>query len=353
MKLLYYITSHGYGHAVRAAAICNMLSADVEIVFRTTVPKRFFIEEVTRPFSYEPAEFDCGCVQTDGVTVDKKKTVSAYTMIADRNKGLLEAEAQWCRKQAVDCIASDIVPFAFEAAKTAGIPSVAATNFTWHTIYERYAEEYPVFQPYLDKIKEQYATADLLCAMYPANDMGYFTKTVSVGPVGRVGTDVRQRLAREFNMRPEKKIGLIYTGSFGMDAVSWKRLERFDGWEFFGLYPLPASPFNYHLLSEYAFRYQDCIATADVMIGKLGYGTCAECLINGLPLIYLPRSDFAEFPVLHRALSDWGYGYCLSRDTYRALDLHDTLDMAVKKGKPRPMKSDGARMCAGEIEKLR
>jgi hypothetical protein len=352
MRVLYYITSHGYGHAVRAAAICNLLSPGVEVVFRTMVPRRFFLEEVTRPFAYEPAAFDCGCVQTDGIIVDIQKTIAHYAAIADGNNGRLSQEALFCRRQGIDCIAGDIVPFAFEVAKTAGLPSVAATNFTWHTISEGYAARHPAFRPYVDKIKEQYAMADLLCAMYPANAMTYFRKTIDVGPVGRVGTDVRDRLVETFEIRPGRRIGLIYAGNFGMDQAAWGRLAQFDGWEFFGLYPLPSSPPNYHVLSKQEFRYQDCIASADVMIGKLGYGTCAECLINGLPIIYLPREDFAEFPVLHRALSDTGFGQCLPREDFYGLCWSGALDAVAEKARPRPLASDGARACAKAIEAM-
>ncbi len=352
MKVLYYITSHGYGHAVRSAAICNLLSARTEVVFRTTVPRRFFEEEVKRPFTCAPAEFDCGCIQTDGVTVDEEKTLYRYREIARANARLLNKEAAWCATNGVSVIASDIVPFAFEVARTAGIPSVATTNFTWHTIYEEYASRAPWFSPELDKIREQHSAADLLLAMFPANPMPYFANRKDVGPVGRRGADVRNRLLDEAGAGPDRNVGLIYAGNFGMDGVQWRALEKFGDWEFFGLYPLKDAPANYHRISKRAFRYQDCIASADVMIAKLGYGTCAECFINGLPIVYLPREGFAEFPVLHAAVTDWGHGYLLSREDFYGLAWGDALGRATKRGRPAVVAPDGALACAREIERL-
>ncbi|HUI92264.1 MAG TPA: hypothetical protein VLX68_08460 [Chitinivibrionales bacterium] len=352
MKLAYYITSHGYGHASRAAAICNLLSPEASVVFRTTVPKKFFEEEVKGPFAHVPAEFDCGCFQTDGVTVDVKKTLHAYMAIADRNEALLDKEVKWCRENTIGLIASDIVPFAFDVAKKAGIPSVAATNFTWHSIYEEYAAEHPEFASYLENIQKQYASADLLLSMFPANEMPYFGRKVDTGPVGRAGTDIRQRLLADHGIQPQKKIGVIYTGNFGMDAVSWRRLETFNDWEFFGLYPLPGAPRNYHMISKESYRYQDCIASSDVMVSKLGYGTCAECFINGLPIIYLPRERFAEFPVLHTAVTEWGHGYLLSKEDYCGLNWDSALKLIEKREKPAAVLSGGALRCAREMEKL-
>jgi hypothetical protein len=351
MKLLYYITSHGYGHAARAAAICNHLSPGTGLIIRTTVPRKFFEEEVNRPFCYEPAEFDCGCIQANGVTVDTAATLAAYMAIADKNAANLDKEASWCADRGVDVIASDIVPFAFEVAARAGIRSVAVTNFTWYTIYSEYTSAHPVFVPYLEKIMEQYAMADLLLSMFPANDMPYFSRKIDTGPVGRIGSNIRRRLATENNVGPDKKIGLIYTGNFGMDDVRWTGLEKFDGWEFFGLYPLPSSPRNYHRIPKYSYAYQDCVASADVMVSKLGYGTCAECLINGLPIVYCPRDHFAEFPVLHRAMAEWGHGYLLSNEDFRSLAWDSAITLAGKRAKPAAMLSTGAHQCAREIEK--
>ncbi len=352
MRLLYYITSHGYGHAARTAAVCNQLSLETEVVLRTAVPRGFFEEEIARPFSYAPASFDCGCLQTDGITVHVGNTVDAYRAIADRNAAHAEREAAWVKENRISLIASDIVPFAFEVAAMAGVPSVAATNFTWYTIYEEYGARYPEFGPCLDNIRSQYAKANLLLSMFPANEMPYFSRIVDIAPVGRVGVNVRSSLAARYGFGALKKIGMIYAGNFGMDAIPWKELEHFAEWEFFGLYALPGAPANYHQLSKKQFRYQDCIASADAMISKLGYGTCAECMLGGLPLVYLPRENFAEFPVLHRAMSDWGHGYMLSKDDFYRLSWDRALSSIAQRPRPARMSSDGALRCAREMEKL-
>jgi hypothetical protein len=332
--------------------ICNALPPETEVVIRTTVPRRFFEKEVSRPFVYEPEAFDCGCVQLDGITVDKAKTLEAYRECADRNRDLLDKEVAWCKRRKIDIVISDIVPFAFEVAKRADIPSVAATNFTWQTIYSEYTPSYRDFAPYLSEIERQYALADLLIALYPANDMSCFGNQVQVRPVGRIGKDVRGSFNTRYGISEEKKVGLIYTGTFGMDAVPWKMLEKFDEWKFFGLYPLPGSPANYRCVSKKDFRYQDCIASADVMICKLGYGACAECFINGQPIIYLPRTGFAEFPVLQKAVEEWGHGYLLSRDDFYALRWHEALQSVAGRQRPARMQSDGAQKCVLAIENV-
>jgi len=350
MKIAYYITSHGYGHALRSSVICNKFSRDVELIFRTKVPEVFFRQEVVRPFSYAPAEFDCGCIQTDGVTVDVGRTVATYSERADKNAVILPDEVQWCVDNTIDGIVSDIVPFAFEVAASAGIPSIAVTNFTWWDIYVEYCVAFPRFAPYVEEVRRQYGLADMLMELMAPMPMEYFKKKIPVNPVGRVGKNIRDRLFSEYSLPKNKHLALIYTGNFGMDAIRWEKLEQFADWEFLGLYPLGNSPSNYHVVSKRVFRYQDCIASVDCMISKIGYGVYAECLLNGTPIMYLPREGFAEYPVLDRAIVKWGGGVCLPKNDFYGLNFGDALGKISSLNRPLPLKSDGAAVCAGEIE---
>ena len=188
MKILYYLTAHGYGHAVRACAICQEFSRDVQIIFRTFIPKKFFEEEVRRSFGYFPGRFDCGCIQRDSVTVNKKETLETYMKLAGENEARLKEEVSWVLQQGVDGIVSDITPLAFEVAKEAGLPSVAVTNFTWYDIHEPYVRDYPAFRPYLEKIQRQYEMADLLLELLPSVDMPYFRNRLR-SPGGKCGPE--------------------------------------------------------------------------------------------------------------------------------------------------------------------
>ena len=96
MHIAYYITGHGYGHAIRSSTIANALSPTVRLTFKTSMPVSFFQEELHRPFNY------CGCLQTDGVSVDIPATLSAYRTIAENNRRLLDTEVEWCRRHGAD-----------------------------------------------------------------------------------------------------------------------------------------------------------------------------------------------------------------------------------------------------------
>jgi len=351
MHILYYITSHGYGHAVRSAAVCNCLgelSADIRITICSNVPTSFFEEELTLRHDVRKGGFDVGCLQSDGVTVLMEETLRAYSDITANNKLRLDDEARWCRDNGVDCIVGDITPFAFEVAEKAGIPSVAVSNFTWHDIYSPYIERFPRYAPMLSYMAEQYGKATTALALYPASPMPVFNNKKPIPVVGRKGRSRRDEIFGMFGIGSGKRLGLIYTGNFGLGRVNWGRLEDFRGWEFVGVYPLSGNPKNFHLVTKEQFRYQDLSASADVIIGKMGYGVFSESLLNGVPLVYLPREDFSEFQVLDAEVKRLGSGVCIDAGMFGSLGWGDVLDDIVG-NMMKPASDDGARMCADEI----
>jgi hypothetical protein len=71
--------------------------------------------------------------------------------------------------------------------------------------------------------------------------------------------------------------------------------------------PQGARPSGVHVLREddlYAagLRYEDLVAAVDVILSKPGYGIIAECVANGVAMLYTSRGRFAEYDVLLREM---------------------------------------------------
>ena len=62
----------------------------------------------------------------------------------------------------------------------------------------------------------------------------------------------------------------------------------------------------------------DFIAMADVVMGKIGYGTVTECLAHGTPLIYIPRSHWPEEQYVEEYLLSYQAGVKLSAEDFYA-----------------------------------
>lgn len=345
--IAWYITGHGFGHAIRSVTIANEIEPSVEVIFRTSVPRSFFEREMRRRYRVEYARFDCGCLQINSVSVAIKETLDAYMALAQKNRGLLDDEVCWCRENGVDLIVSDITPFAFDVAREALLPSVAVTNFTWYDIYQEYIDEFPEFTPYLGEILSQYRRADSLLSLEPALPMPYFTTQQIMPVVGRRGTVCREKILKEYATHGRaSKIALIYVGDFGMEGASWQHLSLFKEWLFLGINVLPGAPDNYCTIDFNTISYPDAVASADCVISKLGYGVVSESMLNKTPLIYLPRSRFVEYPVLEAAVVVWGGGIALTEEQFISIDWEEALTRVCSIENLQTPPEDGALKCA-------
>jgi hypothetical protein len=326
--LCYYITGHGYGHAIRTAQILKALPTDIPCILRTTVPERLFQEEVPgRAFIYAPAEFDCGCLQTDSVTVLPRATLERYTQIAIANEARLGAEVAFLRQHDVRAVVTDIPSFPLRVAREAGIPGYAVANFSWHDIYQEYMET-PTDEALLAQMREEYsdATMAFLTPLATPTVAAPFPMVEQVPLVARRGRANSQALRQWAGT--ENRLALIYLGVWGME-MDWDALGRIAGWTFL-VYDLPPRPqANVVVLDRRVWPYADAAASVEAVFSKAGYGTVTECIANGVPLIYVARTAFAEYEALVHGMDRWGGGIPLSDAKFRAGYLEEALKAAL------------------------
>ncbi|KAJ7036295.1 hypothetical protein C8F04DRAFT_483711 [Mycena alexandri] len=88
----------------------------------------------------------------------------------------------------------------------------------------------------------------------------------------------------------------------------------------------------------------DLTAVGDVLLGKLGYGTVAECVDSSTPFIYVSRPLFIEEHGLRRLLDHDGVGVELSRESYEAGDWAGAIETAWTQGQGAKVakRKDGA-----------
>ncbi len=326
LMLCYYITGHGFGHAIRTTQILRALPADLPLLLKTTAPERVFREELPgREFEYIKAEYDCGCLQRDSVHVLRRETLTRYAEIARRNAGQLSDEAAFLKERGIRCVASDIPAFPLQAARVAGVPGVAVANFTWHDIYAEYVET-PEDAALLAQMAAEYAEATLACltplSVPTVGDV--FPRSQRVPLVARRGQNHRAQICEALDIPAGKRLALLYLGGWGMD-IDFAALERWTDWVFLTDAPLPISIANARAFDPKLLRYADVAASVDAVVSKAGYGTLTECIANGVPLIYLPRHGFVEHEALVLGMNEWGGGIEISERAFYAGDWGDAL----------------------------
>ncbi|KAH9957447.1 hypothetical protein BC827DRAFT_1225936 [Russula dissimulans] len=81
----------------------------------------------------------------------------------------------------------------------------------------------------------------------------------------------------------------------------------------------------------------DLMAVGDVLLGKLGYGTVAECVDSCTPFVYVSRPLFVEEHGLRLLLEREGVGIEMSRDAYEAGEWASSVSEAWRVGAQRKL----------------
>ncbi|KAH7925849.1 hypothetical protein BV22DRAFT_1128707 [Leucogyrophana mollusca] len=109
-------------------------------------------------------------------------------------------------------------------------------------------------------------------------------------------------------------------------------------------------PEGFYVAPKYVYM-PDLTAVADVLLGKLGYGTVSECVDSCTPFIYVSRPLFVEEHGLKLLLSQEGVGLELSRAAYEdgdwALAIQEAWSLG-RKGKAE-MRKKGALGIGSEV----
>jgi len=116
----YYITGHGYGHAVRSNLVIQALlhaAPGLKIYVRTTAPQWLFHGHA--PVVYSSQAIDAGILQRDSLEMDLKETLHACRALHAKIPLLIKEEIEFIKKHGIHLIVGDIPPIAFEIAARA------------------------------------------------------------------------------------------------------------------------------------------------------------------------------------------------------------------------------------------
>src|SRR3954470_1397657 len=139
MIIVWYVSSHGFGHASRDVEIINAIrrqQPDCRIVLRTEVAPWLLRASAQSPVDVQRAKVDTGVAQVDGLTIDHRRTAAEADEFYARFDARVDAEARVVSALGAAVVVGHTPPLAFAAAERAGVASVAIGNFTWDWIYE-------------------------------------------------------------------------------------------------------------------------------------------------------------------------------------------------------------------------
>lgn len=353
--LAVYVTSHGFGHLNRTAAVLNRMPVDVPLTIRCH-PNLFdpWRERLRRPARLEPHTTDVGALNPpgDSAATDGAATLALAARVHAEAIARVDQDARTLRDEGTAAVLCDASAVPLVAAKQAGVPGFLLANFTWADIYAPHAKALGGDAPaFVAELRKTYRQATTLFRAEPALRMADVAPTIEVGMVVTLGHDRRAELRHHLGLSPKAKLVYLYVGRYGQSNLGWERLAKLEGVHFVGFHPAPIGPLpNLHLVPPDQWTGTDLAASTDAIVAKAGYGTACEAMTAGTPMIYPPRTGFAEYRALDRSLRAWGGGLPCSARAFAELRLGPLLAraFALRPGPP-PFPADGAARVAERL----
>lgn len=344
MLVLACISSHGFGHGARVAAVLQAVAArqpDCRFVLSTALPAAFLRRTfVGLNYEHRSCQWDVGVVQADALGSDPEATVQALERLEQQLPQQIEAEARWLEhwRQAHEPVAivADVPPAAARLAERLGWPLLWHGNFGWDSIY---ADLGGPLQEWAQSSLADYRCGQTLLRCPFALPMPW---DVPQQPLGLGASEPRfqpECIAERLNWRAlRQRSALLCFGGLGL-PLDPALLQSWPDWQFLVVNEALAQAANATWLAE-DLRPVDVMPLCSVVITKPGYSTFAEALSQDCGLVVVERSGFAEAEVLQKSLQQHGFHRLLTRRAFEQGQW--LLDQPLTPPQGQPLPTDGA-----------
>ena len=353
MLIYVCVSTHGYGHAARQAAVLielHRLQPDWRLVISSNVDETFLALVLRHvPVSRRTVRWDVGMLQADALGVDQQATLHALHQLENELPRLVQREVDWIRKQDSQCVVlADIPPAAAQLARQLDAPLVWMGNFGWDEIY---APLGGAFLDWANKATSAYQSGALLLRCPLSLPMNWSLPELALGLVSADPEALPLNLERRLRSDRRTKV-LVGFGGLGYSLQS----DLFKRWpHHLFLMPAPKDSMQYEQLDQITnvlllpetIRFLDVMPFCDRLLGKPGFSSFCEAMTCGLGLHVVEREGFAEASVLLNGLRTHAAHRILTR---HSLEMGDwKLDQPLEPAAGAPLRVGGAAQAAEAI----
>ena len=350
MKLLAAISHHGLGHLAQAAPVLNTLRnlhPALELTLWSGLHSDALHARIEGHFEHRHEAADIGLVMHDAMRVDLRASHSAYQGFHADWPTRVKHEADWLQAQGFDQVFADAAYLPLAAAAQAGIDGVALCSLNWTDITRSYLTGLPGMDAIFNDMAVAYDAARVFLQPAPSMPMPQLARRLGIAPISALGRKRRQALIDRFALPVTQKLALLGFGGIGyqgnsalpaMNNVTWLAP---DDWQFGRVDVIP--------FSALAMPFLDMLASSDVLITKVGYGSFVEAAAHQVPVLYLDRPDWPETPYLTRWLAEHGSASALNEQSLFSAQLEKTLTELWQKPIKPAVRAEGAEQAARQL----
>ncbi len=347
MHLAVAISSHGYGHGAQTATVLTALRThcpDLRLTLLTGLPRKFLENRIPGEFQLIDWRGDFGMQMSSALEVDLTRSAADYAVFhANWDVRLAETVAM-LESLAPDLLLANVPYLPLAASARIGLPGIALCSLNWADIYRHYFSDRPGSSAILECMLSAYNSAEMFLCPAPSMAMPDLCNVRPIGPLARLGHNCRATLCAQLGVSESQRIVVISPGGIplSLPLQDWP-VSNDISWVIPDDCAMPRA--DMHTFASLGIGFTDLVASVDAVLGKLGYGTVAECACNGTPLLYMPRPNWPE----EHCLAEWlqVHGRCAPIRYEQVLrgELREALERILAQSiplAPRPTGADEA-----------
>jgi hypothetical protein len=296
------ISAHGFGHAAQVAPVINRLRAmrpETRFVTVSDLPAERLADWIDAAFTHERLATDPGIRMRDPLSVDVEATAVAYRAFDRTSDALFDRLCSLVRQHEVDLVVADVPWLPLAAARASGRTAAALCSLNWVDIVVPLLGSASGLDGLFERMRDAYRAADLFIQPAPAMPMDWLANRRPVGHIARVGQPAADRIRQHLGLPAGQRLALVQFG--GERGGIPLRLPETPGltWLMAGQIDAQTQAAGAQAIcAALGLRFVDLVASMDLMLTKPGYGSFAEAVTNGVPLLSVSREAWPEEPWL-------------------------------------------------------
>ena len=354
MLIYVCLSSHGFGHASRQAAVLtelHRLRPDYRLVVSSNISRKF-LEILFKDIPVELRSFiwDIGMIQNDAFNINIERTLVELDKLDAILPSRIKIEADWIISQRLNTIILADIPYsAAKLSKLIGAKLIWFGNFGWDDIYNPFDK---ILYKHRLNAYLNYKKGDLLLRCPFSLSMNWNIPEISIGLTSSRPRELPQFFQSNL-LSSNRPIVMVSFGGLGYNI----NFELFKRWPDH-LFILTSDNNHYHRLDDQnnilfipdGFRVLDVMNYCDRIITKPGYSTYCEAISCSVGIHSFKRSDFIESESLLRGLQLFSRHRILEEEFL--INGNWQLDKPLISPKLTSIAKNGAEVAAIEVVKF-
>lgn len=348
MYIVFYISSHGFGHMTRCLGIIENILKTSEYNIYIACDKnqnnfaKLYLSEYKDRIIYKDIITDIGLInKKNTLEVDKGKLENRLIEFISEWKDVVNNEYKSIKFLDIKCIVSDISSIGCMVGNKLKLPTILISNFSWVEQYEYLNLNKGI----IDKFKTAYSYVDKLVKY----DLCISMESIDVKnpyDVGFVCREIDKNKVETIKQQYGNSIFITCGKSATLNAIN---IKNFKGTIFTtsGIEINCSNDCNVIQLPVKILDTQNYIAASDIVITKAGWGTIGEAVIGNSSLILIERPNVREDSFNISELKKRSLAISITEEELKDIDMNELkskLDKFIDYKKLSNYKNDSARV---------